>query len=232
MKALRLYHGSTAAVEHPCLERCRPNNDYGRGFYCTDGLAMAKEWACQRGRDGFASAYELPLEGLNVVDLNDASYGILHWLEVLFENRLVRLATPTMHRGARWLQAHFAVDLSQVDVVAGYRADDSYFGFARSFLRNEITLGQLKRAMVLGDLGMQYMVKSQRAFNALRFLGAEAADASLFWPRAAEREDRAQWAFQELLSEEPPRETIDDPDSCFLSTLMTLEGNEIHDRLR
>lgn len=232
MKSLLLYHGSSTAVRKPCIERCRPNNDYGQGFYCTESLAMAKEWACQRGRDGFANIYELPLGDFEVIDLNAPGYGILHWLEVLYENRLVRLATPTMVRGAQWLRENFFVDLQEADLVTGYRADDSYFGFARSFLRNEITLGQLRRAMTLGQLGTQYMVKSPRAFAALRFMGTEAADASQFWPLAAEREEQAQWAFQELLSEKAPAQTLDDPDTCFLSTLMTLTGGDIHDRIR
>lgn len=235
MDKLILYHGSTAAVPLPHIELCRPHNDYGRGFYCTPSLDMAKEWACQKGTDGFASSYELPLEGLAVLDLNSADFTLLHWLEVLLENRLMRLGTPTMQQGAQWLKAHFAVDLSHADVVSGYRADDSYFGFARAFLRNEITYGQLSCAMRLGELGVQHMIKSHRAFDALRYTGCVPASASVFWPLQSERESRARAAFADMLAEEKQAGAqTGSPDSArlYISDLMRLEESDLHDCLR
>lgn len=39
-----LYHGSKDIIEHPRYGAGKPYNDYGRGFYCTESLDLAKEW--------------------------------------------------------------------------------------------------------------------------------------------------------------------------------------------
>ena len=41
-----LYHGSTNIVDKPKFDVGNPHNDYGLGFYCTEVLELAKEWAC------------------------------------------------------------------------------------------------------------------------------------------------------------------------------------------
>ena len=103
MDVFTLFHGSEAIVSKPEIGLCRPYNDYGKGFYCTADQELGKEWACQKGHDGFVSCYELPLDGLVAIDLNGEGFTALHWLSVLFENRLVRLTTPVMERGGRWI---------------------------------------------------------------------------------------------------------------------------------
>ena len=68
------------------------------------------------------------------------------------------------------------LDLSGYDVIIGYRADDSYFSFARAFIGNEISLNQLSYAMRLGKLGEQIVLKSPAAFDAIRFISCEGVD--------------------------------------------------------
>ena len=231
---LKLYHGSGVAVPRPQIELCRPHNDYGRGFYCTRSIDLAKEWACQQGIDGFVSAYELDVRELAVIDLNASGRCILHWLAVLLEHRLCRLSTPVMQQGAAWLAERFSVDISQADIVRGYRADDSYFGFARAFLRNEITLPQLSRAMRLGELGEQYMVRSPRGFVALRFAGSEAVDSAVYWTRREIRDKAARDAFQEIVSQRGSALEASTGGGAanmpplFISTLMAMSEEELH----
>ena len=227
MDAITLFHGSEAIVSKPEIGLCRPYNDYGRGFYCTADQELGKEWACQKGRDGFVSRYELPLKNLVAIDLNGEGFTVLHWLSVLFENRLVRLTTPVMERGGRWLQAHFSVDLDGADIVVGYRADDSYFGFARAFLSNSITLGQLTRALRLGNLGIQVMLKSPAAFEAVQFTGYVKADAATYFPLYSERDARARVEFAQMV-----RSSEGQADGLFLSSLMAMGKEELDDCLR
>ena len=33
---MKIYHGSAVEVPKPLLGKEKPNNDYGRGFYCTE----------------------------------------------------------------------------------------------------------------------------------------------------------------------------------------------------
>lgn len=49
------------------------------------------------------------------------------------------------------------------DLIVGYRADDSYFSFANAFLNNTLSLEQLRKAMFLGKLGEQVVLKSEKA---------------------------------------------------------------------
>lgn len=170
-------------------------NDYGQGFYCTEHIELAKEWACNEGIDGFANKYELETAGLNILDLSSEEYNILHWLALLVENRRFRLTTPLMRRGVEWLKEHFLVDVSEYDLVIGYRADDSYFSFARAFLNNEISLNQLYYAMRLGKLGEQYVLKSEKAFSQIEFKSAQMADNTIYYPRRKMRDEDARNAF-------------------------------------
>ncbi|MCC8140362.1 MAG: DUF3990 domain-containing protein, partial [Lachnospiraceae bacterium] len=56
---LTLYHGSENIVRTPQYGKGSRNNDYGRGFYCTEEIELAKEWACSRDADGYANIYQL-----------------------------------------------------------------------------------------------------------------------------------------------------------------------------
>lgn len=193
---MRLYHGSVVQVQKPQFGAGKATNDYGRGFYCTESLDLAKEWACPAKSDGFANAYEINPEGLRVLDLNAPGRGILEWLSVLITNRPVRLESPIQTEAVEWLKAHFAVPLDGYDIVRGYRADDSYFGFVRSFLENGISLSQLSKAMRLGNLGEQVVIKSATAFNRLAFIGAEIAPWTTYYVRRQKRDEDARSDFR------------------------------------
>ena len=50
--SIELWHGSSHVIKHPEYGLVKPNNDYGRGFYCTRSVELAKEWACAGLDDG------------------------------------------------------------------------------------------------------------------------------------------------------------------------------------
>ena len=202
MSKFVLYHGSNKRIEKPIFGKGKVYNDYGQGFYCTEHIELAKEWSCNEGIDGFANEYELDMSGLKILNFSSEEYTILHWLALLMENRRFRVSTPVMRRGVQWLKEHFLVDISDYDLIIGYRADDSYFSFARAFISNEISLGQLNYAMRLGKLGEQYVLKSEKAFNRLVFKSAEPADNSIYYARRKIRDDKARNAFFTELEKE------------------------------
>ena len=140
MSKLILYHGSSEIIEKPIFGKGKAYNDYGRGFYCTENFELAKEWACTEGIDGYANQYEIETDGLKILNLSSGEYTVLHWLALLMTYRKLRLSTPVMKRGAEWLKEHFVVNIEDYDAIIGYRADDSYFSFARAFVSNEISL--------------------------------------------------------------------------------------------
>ena len=78
-------------------------------------------------------------------------------------------------RELKYLEDKYLIDLSNYDIVIGFRADDSYFRFPEAFIRSEITLESLNKIFQAGELGKQYVLISKRAFNLIRFLGYEEA---------------------------------------------------------
>ena len=54
------------------------------------------------------------------------------------------------------------------DVIKGWRANASYFYIAKCFVRDEVDLDILPELLKLGDLGIQYCLKTEKAFQHLR----------------------------------------------------------------
>ena len=168
-KRITIYHGSNQIVEIPTFGAGRKNNDFGPGFYCTENSDLAKEWAVSSLRNGFSNRYTLDTEYLNILRLNSPDYTILNWIAVLVEHRLFSIRTPVARRAKQYLIEHFGINVNVFDLIIGYRADDSYFDFAEAFLNNAITVEQLSRAMLLGKLGEQIVVKSKFAYSRLQY---------------------------------------------------------------
>ena len=195
---MRIYHGSDHIVSRPAYGQGKPYNDYGRGFYCTESLDLAKEWAVREAISGFASQYDLAIDMLNVLELNSGSYTILHWLTILLQHRTFETRTPLAAEGKRYLIENFNIDLTPYDVIIGCRADDSYFSFAQDFLNGAISLRQLSHAMRLGKLGEQIVLKSPQAFERLTYSGYQIADHHEWYPKKRERDHRARSAYQDM----------------------------------
>lgn len=200
---MELWHGSQKIIEAPQLGLGKIHNDYGQGFYCTESLDLAREWACSRDADGFANRYELDIADLKVLDLLSPQYCVLHWIALLVEHRSFRKDTAIAAGACECLHDHFLPQTSTCDVIRGWRADDSYFSYARAFVNNTITVDQLGRSMRLGNLGEQIVLKSERAFKSIRFAGFERAPLALYGPLAKERDEAARAQYRELLAEDP-----------------------------
>ena len=164
-----IYHGSENIVT-PEYGRGKPYNDYGLGFYCTENLELAKEWACSHGRDGYANAYRIFLDGLSIFNLNDGHHNILNWLAILLDNRKFATKGPIADSAKAYILENFLPDYKEYDIIKGYRADDSYFSFAGDFISNSLSINGLKKAMSLGNLGEQIVLKSKEAFRRVTLL--------------------------------------------------------------
>ena len=186
-----IYHGSKDIIEKPKFGKGKPYNDYGLGFYCTENLALAKEWAVDIGRVGYANIYEIDDSRLSVLNLNDEQYTILHWLAILLENRHFDSPSSLSHEAKEYILNNFSVDYKSYDVIIGYRADDSYFSFAQDFLNGTISYRQLNNAMHLGNLGQQFVLKSKKAFDLISFIGYENASFNEWYSRKENRDKAA-----------------------------------------
>lgn len=220
-----LYHGSKLIIEHPAYGIGNPENDYGLGFYCTRELNLAKEWACAEEDDGFSNRYRLETDGLSCLHLNNGGYHILNWLAILLENRRFDLSSPVSVRARQYILDTFLPDYKDYDLIEGYRADDSYFSFSRAFLANGITLEQLRRAMRLGKLGEQVVLRTPAAFDAISFVEAIPVDASIYHARRLSRDRDAREDFRKMLTETHAGEEI------YVSTIINEKWNNDDPRL-
>lgn len=191
-----VYHGSPKIIEKPVFGVGNPNNDYGLGFYCTENIELAKEWACSAETDGYANKYELDLTDLSVLSLTNGDFNILNWLFVLLENRKFHIGGDIAKQAKEYIFDNFAIDYKSYDIIKGYRADDSYFSFANSFLNNTISLSQLERAMVLGKLGEQVVLLSEKAFDSLLFVDSSPAPKEIYLPKKLARDTTAREEFK------------------------------------
>lgn len=201
-KLLTIYHGSQKIVETPTFGEGRKNNDFGLGFYCTENNELAKEWAVSSLRDGFSNRYTLDTEFLNILRLNSPAYTILNWMAVLVEHRIFSIKTPVAKRAKAYLIQNFGVNVNAYDLITGYRADDSYFDYAEAFINNAITVEQLAKAMRLGKLGEQIVIKSKFAFSKIRFEGFEPVGKDTYYVLRKTRDDSANQSYLDILEEE------------------------------
>ena len=186
-----IYHGSPNIIKKPIFGYGKTENDYGVGFYCTEIEDMAKEWSTGEDHDGFANHYRIETDGLSVLNLNTEDVTILHWLTVLLGNRFFPITSQLAQDAREYLLANFAIDYTGYDIMYGYRADDSYFSFAQDFLNGTISLQKLNEAMHLGKYGMQYVLKTKKAFAHLEFVEALPASRDPWFVRKTERDETA-----------------------------------------
>ena len=87
MKKIILYHGSPNENVVPIFGKGDDRHDYGKGFYLTENIQLAKEWAVCRPNDnnGWVHKYELDTTDLKILDFQEKN--ILAWLAELMKHR-------------------------------------------------------------------------------------------------------------------------------------------------
>lgn len=167
MGKITLYHGSPNEVVTPIYGGGNEKHDYGKGFYLTEDLDLAKEWAVCRpsDRNGWVHKYELDCNDLKVLDFQQKD--ILNWLAELMKHRDAADSKRYRMLSEKFI-AKYGVDTRSYDVIKGWRADASYFYIAREFVRDNVDIDILEELLSLGKLGIQYCIKSEAAYSQLR----------------------------------------------------------------
>ena len=197
MSKIILLHGTDHIIEVPDINIGNEHNDYGKGFYCTKAEEMAKEWACKQNTDGFVNRYELNTDGLKILDLTDGQHTVLNWIAILLKYRTFKLSSEIAIDARDYIIEHYSVNISDYDVVIGYRADDSYFQYAESFVSNGLPLRSLNKALKLGKLGEQTVLVSQKAFDQIKFIDAAPVSKDEYYPKFIDRDSSARKAFKQ-----------------------------------
>jgi hypothetical protein len=169
MGKMILFHGSPNQMITPTFGLGEERHDYGKGFYLTENMELAKEWAVCRPDEsnGWVHKFELDMCDLKMIDFQNEN--ILSWLAELMKHR--EAADSKRYRMlAEKFIAKYGIETEEYDVIKGWRANASYFYIAKAFVRDEIDVEILEELLSLGGLGVQYCVKSEKAYARLHEL--------------------------------------------------------------
>lgn len=161
-----LYHGSPNQVVVPQYGLGEDKHDYGKGFYLTENLDLAKEWAVCRPNEinGWVHTFQLDTTDLKVLDFQQ--FDVLVWLAELMKHRDAADSKRYKLLSKKFI-AKYSLDTDGYDVIKGWRADASYFYIAKEFVQDNVDIDILEELLFLGGLGIQYCIKSKKAYSKL-----------------------------------------------------------------
>lgn len=208
MGKIILYHGSPNKVVVPQFGFGEDKHDYGKGFYLTDNIELAKEWAVCRPDEtnGWVHKYELETDDLKILDFQ--KHNILSWLAELMKHRDASDSKRYKVLSKKFI-AEYGIDTREYDVIKGWRANASYFYIAKEFVRDNIDIEILEELLSLGGLGIQYCIKSELAYSKLAEVenGLISVDYSEFNEKYNERDIIARKRMRELVDSDANKVT-------------------------
>ena len=166
MEKLTLFHGTSDKNVIPTYGLGEKKHDYGMGFYLTANIELAKEWAvCKPDvTNGWVHQYELETDELKILDFQGEA--VLSWLAELMKHRDASDSKRYRMLAEKFIDK-YGIDTSGYDVIKGWRANASYFYIAKEFVRDNIDIDILEELLSLGELGIQYCIKSEVAYSKL-----------------------------------------------------------------
>ncbi len=169
---------------------------------------MAKEWSvCKPNASvGYVHAFELDLSDLKILDFTKLN--ILAWLAELMKHREASDSKRYRMLSAKFMEK-YGVDSSDCDIITGWRANASYFYIAKEFVRDNVDVEILENLLLLGNLGIQYCVKSEKAYAALKEVKENlvTVDYSEFNRRYSERDVTARENMRRLIDSDENKVT-------------------------
>ena len=149
---MRVYHGSTAIIDHPIAAAGRERLDFGRGFYLTDIKSQAETWAerMQRIREeaGVVNVYELDIDKVK----RDFRYYRFEqydneWLQFIVANRVGR------------------DDIEHYDVIEGGVANDRVIDTVEAYMANLMPLENALQELSKHRPNNQLCITNQKVIN-------------------------------------------------------------------
>ena len=144
-----LYHGTSARNVVPTFGLGNDRHDYGRGFYLTEDINLAKEWAvCKpNNTNGWVHKFELDLKELKILDFQEKN--ILSWLAELMKHREAADSKRYRILSEKFIEK-YGIETANYDVIRGWRANASFFYIAKEFVRDNIDIDILEELLSLG----------------------------------------------------------------------------------
>lgn len=208
MGKIVLYHGSPNKIVVPEYGFGEGKHDYGKGFYLTENLELAKEWAVCRPDEtnGWVHKYELETTDLKILDFQE--HNILSWLAELMKHRDASDSKRYKVLAKKFIEV-YGLDSNEYDVIKGWRANASYFYIAKEFVRDNVDVEIIEDLLSLGGLGIQYCIKSERAYSKLTEIdeGLHCVDYDEFNEKYNERDITARKKMRELIDSDANKVT-------------------------
>ena len=208
MNKIILYHGSPDKVVVPQYGLGEGKHDYGKGLYLTENAELAKEWAVCRPDEtnGWVHKFELDTTDLKILDFQQ--HNVLSWLAELMKHRDASDTKRYKILSKKFI-AKYGIDISDYDIIKGWRANASYFYIAKEFVRDNIDIEILEEVLSLGGLGIQYCVKSELAYSKLTEIedGLIYVDYNEFNDRYNERDINARKNMRALINSDDNKVT-------------------------
>lgn len=208
MANLILFHGSPNEIVTPTFGLGNEKHDYGMGFYLTESIELAKEWAVCRPDEtnGWVHKFEFDTEGLKILDFQQIN--VLSWLAELMKHRDAS-DTKRYRVLAQKFIDKYGVDTTGYDVIKGWRANASYFYIAKEFVKDNIDIDILEDLLSLGGLGIQYCIKTERAYAKLHEVpdSLQPVDYAEFNEKYNERDTNAREKMRQLVDSDANKVT-------------------------
>ena len=156
---MKLYHGTNIQFNEVNLKRCRPNKDFGQGFYLTDLKQQALLMAQRRcDIEGTGTPFVLEYE-FDEKYLSDGSLSVKvftnvceEWAEFILTNRQRRKKNPQ----------------HSYDIVIGPIADDGVVFQLNRYQQKMIDLPTLVKELTFKKLNNQYYFGTPKSLTYLK----------------------------------------------------------------
>ena len=165
-----LYHGSNVDIKEIDLSKCRPNKDFGKGFYLTTMKEQAERMALRVARMyggmPYINEYSFDESVLSLNELNIRTFKTPsnEWAQFVITNR--------NYKRIENIPQDNNID-NRYDIVIGPIANDDLALLFRQFSDGLITVETLVKEMGFKKLTNQYSFHTESAIKYLAKLGAK-----------------------------------------------------------
>ena len=120
MGNLTLFHGSPDKMIVPTYGLGNEKHDYGKGFYLTESIELAKEWAVCRPNEanGWVHEYEIDTDGLKILDFQRLN--VLVWLAELMKHRDAADTRRYRMLAGKFIEK-YGVNTDGYDIIKGWK---------------------------------------------------------------------------------------------------------------
>ena len=147
---MRLFHGSSVAVQYPKILVNGYYKDFGYGFYCTSLEKQAQRWALTKRKRHVVSIFEYELnDALNICTFPEMSDA---WLEFV-----VNCRSGKEH---------------SYDIVEGPMADDTIWNYIEDYVAGDIAKTAFWELVKFKYPTHQIVFCTENALKALRYEGS------------------------------------------------------------